>query len=80
MHEEDPIEGPAVTAALRVVDEILLIRVRGKSVEDDDVAALHERIKVAERRMLVDAVGRLARDGLVVEGRTARFGRAADVH
>ena len=43
--------------------------------EDDDVASLHERIKVAERRMLVDAVGRMARDGYALEGRKVRFGR-----
>jgi phosphoribosylglycinamide formyltransferase-1 len=42
--------------------------------DDDDVAVLHERIKVAERRMLVDAVGRIARDGMRVEGRRVRFG------
>ncbi|NYG55086.1 phosphoribosylglycinamide formyltransferase [Nocardioides perillae] len=41
---------------------------------DDDVETLHERIKVAERRMLVDAVGRAAREGLRVEGRRVRFG------
>ncbi len=44
-------------------------------VEDtDDVAALHERIKTAERTMLVDAVGRIAREGITVEGRRVRFG------
>lgn len=42
--------------------------------EDDDVASLHERIKVAERRMLVEAVGRIAREGMVVDGRKVRFG------
>jgi phosphoribosylglycinamide formyltransferase-1 len=35
----------------------------------DDVAELHERIKVAERDMLVDTVGRLAREGWTVVGR-----------
>ena len=46
-------------------------------VEDDDsVESLHERIKVAERQMLVDCVGRLAREGWRVEGRTVRYGRA----
>jgi formyltetrahydrofolate-dependent phosphoribosylglycinamide formyltransferase len=40
------------------------------SVESDDTeAGLHERIKVAERRMLVDIVGRLAREGCTVNGR-----------
>ena len=43
--------------------------------EEDDVTSLHERIKVAERRMLVDAVGRMARDGYALEGRKVRFGR-----
>ena len=45
-------------------------------VEDDDtVETLHERIKTAERAMLVDAVGRIAREGMRVEGRRVRFGR-----
>ncbi|CAI9405580.1 phosphoribosylglycinamide formyltransferase [Nocardioides sp. T2.26MG-1] len=44
-------------------------------VEDDDtVEALHERIKVAERAMLVDSVGRMAREGFVVDGRRVRIG------
>jgi phosphoribosylglycinamide formyltransferase-1 len=37
--------------------------------EDDDELTLHERIKVAERAMLVDTVGRMARVGFTVEGR-----------
>lgn len=41
---------------------------------DDDVETLHERIKVAERQMLVDSVGRMAREGFTVSGRTVRFG------
>jgi phosphoribosylglycinamide formyltransferase 1 len=41
---------------------------------DDDEAALHERIKVAERALLVDTVGRLARDGWSVQGRKVRIG------
>lgn len=40
----------------------------------DDVETLHERIKVAERAMLVDTVGRMARGGWSVEDRRARFG------
>ena len=36
--------------------------------EDDDVATLHERIKAAERTMLVDSVGRLAREGFTITG------------
>jgi len=42
---------------------------------DDDADVLHERIKVAERAMLVDTVGRMAREGFTVEGRRVRFGR-----
>lgn len=43
--------------------------------EDDDVETLHERIKTAERRMLTDAVGRLARDGFTIDNRKVRIGR-----
>lgn len=39
---------------------------------DDDEAALHERIKTAERALLVEVVGRIARGGLAVDGRRAR--------
>jgi formyltetrahydrofolate-dependent phosphoribosylglycinamide formyltransferase len=35
----------------------------------DDEATLHERIKVAERGLVVDVVGRLARDGYTRNGR-----------
>ena len=42
--------------------------------DDDDVESLHERIKVAERAMLVDNVGRMVREGITVEGRRVRFG------
>jgi phosphoribosylglycinamide formyltransferase-1 len=44
-------------------------------LDEDTPESLHERIKVEERRMLVDAVGRIAREGFAVEGRTIRFGR-----
>ena len=37
---------------------------------DDDVASLHERIKTAERTLLVDTVARMARGGWTVSGRT----------
>jgi phosphoribosylglycinamide formyltransferase-1 len=44
-------------------------------VEDDDtVESLHERIKVAERRMLVDSVGRMVREGFSITDRKVRFG------
>jgi phosphoribosylglycinamide formyltransferase-1 len=38
-------------------------------LDTDDEATLHERIKVAEREILVDAVGRMAREGFTVTGR-----------
>ena len=45
-------------------------------VDDDDTAdTLHGRIKQAERRMLVEAVGKMAREGWTVTGRKVRVGR-----
>jgi phosphoribosylglycinamide formyltransferase 1 len=44
-------------------------------LEDDTAETLHERIKTSERAMLVDAVGRIAREGFTVDGRVVRFGR-----
>jgi phosphoribosylglycinamide formyltransferase-1 len=41
---------------------------------DDDEATLHERIKLAERNMLVDIVGQMARDGWRLEGRHVVLG------
>jgi phosphoribosylglycinamide formyltransferase-1 len=43
--------------------------------DDDDETSLHERIKVAERALLVGTVGRMARDGWSVNGdRKVRIG------
>ncbi|MFG2077327.1 phosphoribosylglycinamide formyltransferase [Nonomuraea maritima] len=42
---------------------------------DDDEATLHERIKAVERRLLVDVVGRMVREGWTVSGRTVRIGK-----
>ncbi len=42
--------------------------------DDDTVETLHDRIKVAERAMLVETVGRMAREGFHVVGRRVRFG------
>ena len=51
------------------------VGVMGSSASsDDDVESLHERIKTAERAMLVDAVGRIAREGITVDGRRVRIG------
>jgi phosphoribosylglycinamide formyltransferase-1 len=41
---------------------------------DDDEATLHERIKVAERRLLVDWVARIVAGGLTVDGRRVTVG------
>jgi phosphoribosylglycinamide formyltransferase-1 len=44
--------------------------------DDDDGPSLHERIKVAERALLVDTVGRMAREGWSVNGdRKVRIGK-----
>ena len=43
--------------------------------DDDDEESLHERIKVAEREMLVAQVGKVARGGLRVEAGRAVVGR-----
>jgi len=57
------------------VDTGAIVAQTAVPVEDDDtVASLHERIKAAERAMLVDSVGRIAREGIRIEGRRVRFG------
>ena len=65
---------------LFVVDEgvdtgVILAQSTVQVEDDDDVESLHERIKVAERGMLVDTVGRMAREGFRVEGRRGILGR-----
>ena len=40
---------------------------------DDTVSTLHERIKIEERRLLVDVVAALAREGATVTGREVRI-------
>ena len=42
--------------------------------DDDTVETLHERIKVAEREMLVASVGRMAREGFTILGRRVVVG------
>jgi phosphoribosylglycinamide formyltransferase-1 len=80
---EDALEyGVKVTGAtLFVVDAgvdtgPIVDQVAVPVLEDDDVTSLHERIKVAERAMLVANVGRIAREGYSVQGRRVRFGAA----
>jgi phosphoribosylglycinamide formyltransferase 1 len=49
--------GPIIAqAAVRVLD-------------DDDEASLHERIKTVERQLLVETIGKMAREGWSVTGR-----------
>ncbi|TQL70155.1 formyltetrahydrofolate-dependent phosphoribosylglycinamide formyltransferase [Nocardioides albertanoniae] len=59
------------------VDTGMIVDQVSVPVEDDDTEeTLHERIKVVERSMLVESVGRIAREGYTVDGRRVRFGRA----
>jgi formyltetrahydrofolate-dependent phosphoribosylglycinamide formyltransferase len=44
-------------------------------LDDDTEEALTERIKVAERRQLVDVIGRMAREGWSVNERKVKVGR-----
>jgi phosphoribosylglycinamide formyltransferase-1 len=46
--------------------------------DDDDEATLHERIKVAERALLVATVGSMVRDGWSVRGRKVTIGSEQD--
>ncbi len=56
-------QGPVIAQAAVPVDD------------DDDERTLHERIKVAERALLVATVGRMARDGWkLTGGRKVRIG------
>jgi phosphoribosylglycinamide formyltransferase-1 len=60
--DEDVDAGPVLAqAAVPVLD-------------DDDEKTLHERIKVAERALLVATGGRMAREGWSVTGRKVRIG------
>lgn len=43
-------------------------------LDDDTVETLHERIKVAERALVVEQVGRLVREGFALDGRKVRIG------
>jgi phosphoribosylglycinamide formyltransferase 1 len=43
-------------------------------LDDDDEDSLHERIKVAERGLVVQTIGRMVREGWSVHGRTVRIG------
>ena len=72
--------GVKVTGAtLFVVDEGIdtgpIIAQTTVPVDDgDDVESLHDRIKVAERTMLVETIGRIAREGFTITERKVRIG------
>ena len=72
--------GVKVTGAtLFVVDEgvdtgPIVAQVAVPVADDDTAGSLHERIKVAEREMLVESIGRMAREGWSVDGRRVRIG------
>ncbi|WP_084124335.1 phosphoribosylglycinamide formyltransferase [Demequina sp. NBRC 110054] len=42
--------------------------------DNDSEESLHSRIKVIERSLVVDTIGRMVRDGWTLEGRVARLG------
>jgi phosphoribosylglycinamide formyltransferase 1 len=57
------------------VDTGPIIAQRAVEVADEDTAeTLHERIKVAERAMLVETIGAMARGGFTVQGRRVVLG------
>jgi phosphoribosylglycinamide formyltransferase-1 len=56
------------------VDTGLIVAQASVPVRDDDETSLHERIKVAERALLVATVGTMVRDGWSVDGRKVRVG------
>ena len=72
--------GVKVTGAtLFVVDDgvdtgPIVAQVAVPVADDDTAGTLHERIKVAEREMLVESIGRMAREGWAVDGRRVRIG------
>jgi len=62
------IVDPGIDAGPVIAQRAVLVE------DDDDEAALHERIKVAERALLVETVGRMVREGWSVHGRKVRIG------
>ncbi len=74
--------GVKVTGAtLFVVDEgvdtgPIVAQVAVPVLDDDDEATLHERIKTSERAMLVEWVGKLAREDFHIDDRAVRLGGA----
>ena len=57
------------------VDSGPIVAQASVAVEDNDTEeSLHERIKVVERELVVNTVGRMVREGWSVDGRAVRFG------
>ncbi|GAA3526773.1 phosphoribosylglycinamide formyltransferase [Aeromicrobium panaciterrae] len=68
-------------ATLFVVDEgvdtgPIVAQVAVPVLDDDDEDTLHERIKASERAMLVEWVGKLARENFHIDDRAVRLGGA----
>lgn len=68
-------------ATLFVVDEgvdtgPIVAQVAVPVLDDDDESTLHERIKTSERAMLVEWVGKLAREDFHIDDRVVRPGGA----
>jgi phosphoribosylglycinamide formyltransferase 1 len=69
------VTGCSVILADAGVDSGPILAQRAVPVLDgDDEETLHERIKTAERPLVVDTIGRMVRDGWSVQGRTVRIG------
>ena len=72
------VTGTSVILVDDGVDSGPIVAQRAVEVLDtDDEAALHERIKVVERALLVDVVTRMVTAGWTVDGRRVRLGAAA---
>jgi phosphoribosylglycinamide formyltransferase-1 len=51
-----------------------------KVLNNDNEDTLHERIKVVERALVADTIGRMAREGWTVTGRVVRLGTDTKEH
>ncbi len=70
------VTGCSVILADAGVDSGPILAQRAVPVlDDDDEDSLHERIKVAERSLVVATIGKMVRDGWSVQGRTVRIGQ-----
>jgi len=69
------VTGCSVILADAGVDSGPILAQRAVDVlDDDDEESLHERIKMAERSLVVDTIGRMIREGWTVQGRKVRIG------